>query len=124
MFYATNIKLIRKNLGCTQQEFLRITNLTRGRLQSYEQGRVEPPFSLLIALQELTNISISDIIMKELKDEDFTRDSSGEVGLIPYAPKDFISRSDELYNFNELVREVKALREKIEGIEKRLSRNK
>ena len=135
MFYARNIRLIRKLLGYTQEEFIQKLGLTRGKLQTYEQGRTEPPIDLLVFLQNETNIPIYDILTRELSEKEIiaknpmpVQDKKTGYGLsgitlggVQEKPPEYrVGTGRDLYDFDTLVMEVKRLREELESLKNRL----
>jgi transcriptional regulator with XRE-family HTH domain len=55
--YAIRLADLRNKKGFTQQQLAEETNLTRGRLNNYEQGVREPDFKTLETLADFFNVS-------------------------------------------------------------------
>jgi transcriptional regulator with XRE-family HTH domain len=70
-----NIRVLRKKLALTQDQFANQLGIKRSLLGSYEEGRAEPKLELLQKIAEAFSISVDDLIGK-----DFT---SGEVNIDP-----------------------------------------
>lgn len=61
-----NIKLLRKNKGLTQDEFAKKLGVNRAMIGSYEEGRAQPKISVLQSISNYFNVSIDDLINKDL----------------------------------------------------------
>jgi len=68
-----NIKHLRHLKGLTQEQFADELKVSRSRIGSYEEGRSEPPISMLITLSTYFNIPIDILIKNDLtKAKDFS----------------------------------------------------
>lgn len=65
-----NIKELRKNLKMTQKDLAKITGLSIGTIQGYEQGRYEPKIETLRLLMDALSCNYEDIIDEPLLDTD------------------------------------------------------
>ena len=65
-----NIKELRKNLKMTQKDLAKITGLSIGTIQGYEQGRYEPKIEALRLLMDALACNYEDIIDEPLLDID------------------------------------------------------
>lgn len=65
-----NIKELRKNLKMTQKDLAKITGLSIGTIQGYEQGRYEPKIETLRLLMDALSCNYEDIIDEPLLDID------------------------------------------------------
>lgn len=65
-----NIKELRKNLKMTQKDLAKITGLSIGTIQGYEQGRYEPKIETLRLLMDALACNYEDIIDEPLFDID------------------------------------------------------
>ncbi len=65
-----NIKELRKNLKMTQKDLAKITGLSIGTIQGYEQGRYEPKIETLRLLMNALSCNYEDIIDEPLLDID------------------------------------------------------
>lgn len=65
-----NIKELRKNLKMTQKDLAKITGLSIGTIQGYEQGRYEPKIETLRLLMDALSCKYEDIIDEPLLDID------------------------------------------------------
>lgn len=64
---AKNLKLIRKEKWrLSQDRFSTIMDSTRSKINSYENGGVEPSIAFVIKLQAYTNLSVQEIFYTEL----------------------------------------------------------
>ena len=64
--FASNIRYIRNSKKLTQEHFASELGIKKGRLGSYEEGRAEPPFSLLKRMADLFGQSIDVLIRHDL----------------------------------------------------------
>lgn len=63
---SENIKFLRKQQGITQQEFADRIGIKRSLVGAYEEGRADPRISNLIKMSELFEVSIDDIVEKDI----------------------------------------------------------
>ena len=74
-----NIRVLRKKLSLTQDEFAQQLGIKRSLIGAYEEGRAEPKLELLQKMAEVFSISVDDLIGKEfsadsaLTDKKFSR---------------------------------------------------
>jgi transcriptional regulator with XRE-family HTH domain len=66
-----NIRVLRKRLSLTQDQFAQQLGIKRSLIGAYEEGRAEPKLELLQKMAEVFSISVDDLIGK-----DFTTESS------------------------------------------------
>lgn len=64
MYFSSNIKILRKRKGLSQEEVASSLGIKRTSLTGYEKGTSAPPLKTLIELSEYYQISL-DIILKE-----------------------------------------------------------
>lgn len=70
-----NIKFLRKKNGLTQDDLAKKLGVGRAKIGSYEEGRALPKLSLLQFLAEHFNLSLDDLVNKELWNEAYTSPS-------------------------------------------------
>lgn len=68
---AKNIKYLRKKHGISQQELADQFNLPRTTLGDYERGKTEPNINTLILFAQRFELSLDDIIRKDLSHQDY-----------------------------------------------------
>ena len=61
MAYYPRLRDLREDADLTQTELVRILGMHKTTYTNYEQGKREPPFSLIIQLAQLYNVSIDYI---------------------------------------------------------------
>src|ERR1035437_7528565 len=66
MYFNSNIKLLRKRRGRTQDEVAFILNMKRPTLSGYENGVAQPGIQQLIAYSDYFGISIDTLIKVDL----------------------------------------------------------
>ena len=64
MYFASNIKILRKRKGRTQDEASFALNLKRSTLSGYENGIAQPGIEILITFSGYFNVSI-DTLLKD-----------------------------------------------------------
>ena len=64
MYFTSNIKILRKRKGRTQDEVAFVLNLKRSTLSGYENGIAQPGIEILISFSGYFNISI-DTLLKD-----------------------------------------------------------
>ncbi len=66
MYFASNIKLLRKRKGLSQEEVAKSIGTTRSSLSGYENETAQPPFHLLLNLSDLYKVSIDKLLRVDL----------------------------------------------------------
>ena len=61
-----NLKYLRKLRGWTQEEFAQKLRIKRSLLGAYEEERATPPLSCLTEISKIFNVSIDQLIHKDL----------------------------------------------------------
>jgi transcriptional regulator with XRE-family HTH domain len=64
-----NIRVLRKKLSLTQDQFAQHLGIKRSLIGAYEEGRAEPKLELLQKMAEVFSISVDDLIGKEFTAE-------------------------------------------------------
>ncbi|HET8858835.1 helix-turn-helix domain-containing protein [Marivirga sp.] len=62
----SNIKYLRKEKGWTQQDLADELGVKRPQIGSYEEGRADPRIQTLMKLSDLFNVSLDDLLGKDL----------------------------------------------------------
>ncbi len=65
-YFAKNIKILRKQKELTQEKVADDLIIKRGTWGSYEEGRGEPHYNRLIAIAKYFEITIDNLLTKEL----------------------------------------------------------
>ena len=65
--FSDNIKVLRGKRETTQQELADSLMITRSRYVSYEDGRSEPPYDVLIKISKYFNISIDLLLTVDIR---------------------------------------------------------
>jgi transcriptional regulator with XRE-family HTH domain len=66
MYFASNIKILRKRKGRTQDEVACTLNLKRSTLSGYENGIAQPGIEILISFSGYFNISIDTLLKLDI----------------------------------------------------------
>lgn len=69
MFFGENIKYLRTRSGLTQKDLGKVVGGTNAMIQKYEKGTGSPSFEILIKLAEYFDISIDDLVFRNLNIE-------------------------------------------------------
>ncbi len=80
MYFSSNIKLLRKRRGCTQNDLASSLNMKQSTLSDYENNVAQPGLQALIAFSEYLNISIDTLIrvnMTELSEHELSQVERG-----------------------------------------------
>ena len=91
-----NIRVLRKRLSLTQDQFAQQLGIKRSLIGAYEEGRAEPKLELLQKMAEVFSISVDDLIGKEFKadtvlpDKKFTRGKDVVVVTVDSSERDNI----------------------------------
>src|SRR5690554_1250231 len=70
IYFKENLAHLRKTKGCTLDEIADITGFSRSQWNNYELGISYPKFLDLIKISEYFNVSESDLIHKNLSNEE------------------------------------------------------
>jgi transcriptional regulator with XRE-family HTH domain len=66
MQIGTNLKILRKHFGNSQEEMANLLNLTRSSYSGYENNVAEPNIATLVLLSDVYEISLDIILKKDL----------------------------------------------------------
>ena len=66
MFFSSNIKILRKRRGRTQDELSSALDLKRSTLSGYENGIAQPDIATLMAFSKYYTISIDTLVKEDL----------------------------------------------------------
>ena len=66
MYFSSNIKLLRKRRGRTQDDVAHALNMKRPTLSGYENNVAEPGIEALMAFSKYYNIAIDTLIRIDL----------------------------------------------------------
>lgn len=71
MFYYlnTNVKFLRKKLGMTQPTLAQKLNVGKSTLANFESGQINTSLEVLDKLHNIFNISLDDLVYKDLSQE-------------------------------------------------------
>lgn len=67
MYLGQNLKYLRNRAGYTQEELASLLRVNRSTLDNYETSEREPSYEKLIEIAKLFNVSIDDLLTKEIK---------------------------------------------------------
>lgn len=62
MYFAENLKTLRKKNHMTQKELARQMNLSRATIAGYEKKRRQPSYEILVKFAEIFHVSIDFLI--------------------------------------------------------------
>jgi len=65
--FSTNVKYLRRKLGLTQGEVEALINKGHGVLNTYESGKTQPPYDILIKLAALFQVSVDELLSVNLE---------------------------------------------------------
>lgn len=71
MFLPDNLKYLRNRHGLSQQALADRLELGRSTLAEYERGKTQPAIDSLVRLSEIFQVSLDDLIRKNLQKEDY-----------------------------------------------------
>ena len=66
MYFTSNIRILRKRKGRTQDEAAIALNLKRSTLSGYENGIAQPGIDVLVSFSKYFNISIDTLLKVDL----------------------------------------------------------
>ena len=106
--FSQNLKFLREKLNLKQDVLAQKLDISRSVLSYYENDKSEPTLSVLMKLSIFFNISIDDLISKDLFNENSNKHSNFNINLfsINNLEKDLYSKKqyylDELYRLNNI----------------------
>lgn len=62
MYFAKNLRKLRKDFGLTQEELAKMLNLSKSNISKYENEELEPPLKTLIEIAKLFKTPIHELI--------------------------------------------------------------
>lgn len=68
--FATNIKVLRNLKKLSQEQLATELDIPRSRLGSYEEGRAEPPFDLLVRFADYFHVAVDALVKGDLSKTD------------------------------------------------------
>lgn len=107
IFLSDNLRYLRKQKNLSQEELASKVGLNRGNVASYENGTAEPKLCNLLKLAEIFEVSMADIVLKDL-----SLPGNGLNGSYPVLCK------EKLAKLKDLLQETSVLQEFLEGISK------
>ncbi|MCB9352595.1 MAG: helix-turn-helix transcriptional regulator [Lewinellaceae bacterium] len=69
MHLSKNIKHLRQEHRLTQEDLASQIDKSKGNISAYEKGKILPPVDVIIKFCEIFNVSLDDIIHKDLSKE-------------------------------------------------------
>ena len=119
-FLAANLKLIRKKRWrLSQERFAELLNSSRSKINSYENGGIEPSIEFMLLLQSFSGLSIRDLVHNEVLLEN-----------VPEVPFDLLNKDvfledkakyDSGEEISELITYDQKIKERFKYLEERLS---
>lgn len=73
---TSNIRYLRKNAGYTQAQLADKLDIKRSLVGAYEEGRAEPKLTTLVNIARLFDITLDDLITKDLSDPNAQRQAA------------------------------------------------
>ena len=70
MYFNTNLAYLRKKKKLSQSQVAEIFKLNTNTIGSYERGDREPALDNLVNLAKFYNVTIDDLLVKDLRSED------------------------------------------------------
>lgn len=64
--FGLNLRKLRKEKNLTQDKLAKTLGFTRPNIGAYEEGRAEPPFKQVIKFCDYFNVTLDDLIRREL----------------------------------------------------------
>ena len=92
LFLASNIKYLRRFNGYTQEEIGDVCNKKNTAVSNWEKGIREPDATDLSALSNFFNVSVDDLMLKDLRKE---RTAKDELEILFSRNKDILTDDDK-----------------------------
>ncbi|GAB3201110.1 XRE family transcriptional regulator [Pontibacter aydingkolensis] len=77
---TSNIRYLRKSAGYTQAQLADKLDIKRSLVGAYEEGRAEPKLTTLVNFAKLFDITLDDLITRDLSDPNTQKDSVAKGG--------------------------------------------
>jgi transcriptional regulator with XRE-family HTH domain len=132
MFLGSNIRLIRKKWGLSQEELGERLEVKGQSVSTYEKGTTEPRLQFLMKLSEMAGVSINDLCerplrKKEIPEKPLYRPKTATppevrepvVAYEPLQPEDI---AEPLYNIHILVSRIKKLERRVKELEEKFKK--
>lgn len=110
MSIVQNLKIIRAKYRFSQERFAELMSVSRGMINSYENARAEPSTEFLMKLGNLTGITVDQLTYGDIHMENLP-EIFGMNGV--KEPEEQYRQQTNLYDYRNLVEEVKSLREEV-----------
>ena len=65
MFIASNLKLLRKRSGKSQEELAQVLSLNRSTYSGYENEVAQPSLEMLLSISQFHKVTLDDLISKD-----------------------------------------------------------
>lgn len=65
---STNLALLRKRKGRSQQDVADVLDIRRSRYSGYELGTAEPSLDILVQLATYMNVSVHRLLIQDMRD--------------------------------------------------------
>ncbi len=128
MFFAKNIKYLRKKSGISQEKLAAMLGLSRTTVTNYESGFSTPDYTHLIRIASIFTISIDSLLSRNMtmdSGDSYVADGeSGDIfirGVRETDPVYHRLQSCELCNQKDIT--IKALQDSIETMKNTISQN-
>lgn len=127
MCLGSNIRLIRKKWGLSQEELGKRFDLKGQSISTYEKGTAEPNINFLIQLSEMAGISINVLCLKHLEENEAPESplygiqraipSTVQEPFVAYESPQAEGLADPRYNMHVMVSEFKKLEARVRELE-------
>jgi len=116
VYLYTNLKVLRKKNGWTQDEMQEQCGIQRSTWSNYENGYTEPSLEVIAMISGVFKISLDDLILKDLRDAHLNDEA--ETPKKPYAtaedrPETTANEPDEVGTW-AILGQLKRIEEKID----------
>mgnify|MGYP004662019449 CR=1 FL=1 len=79
MPFKDMLKFLREERGLSQDEFARLTQLSKSTISMYENGNREPKFETLEAIADFFNVDMNTLLDKQISDVVLTQQEENHI---------------------------------------------
>jgi len=110
-----NLKAIRAKMDLSQEKFAAKMDVSKGKINQYEQGNAVPSINFLLKLTYLTGQPMEKLLYYNLPSDAFPDNMDVSTAIDPAAA---VRKSQNLYDIRNIVDEIRTLQEEVAALKK------
>ena len=119
-FLSKNLQYLRKKKGISQAEMSKYIDTTRSTWANYESNASEPDISKLFEIAKLFNVTLDELILKDLS---YNQNLNDQLNLKKSNPQNFVdenSSSENINSNNEIMNKLDSIAKDVLIIKEKL----